>query len=134
MKLVRLFDEKLKMAESGADLRPLTTPEMIKHLEQFGIESELAQRKIRWMSGGQKSRLVMASAMWTRPHLIILDEPTNYLDNESMAALTHALKNFRGAVLLISHHEGFVNAICKEFWHLENGTVRVEVVKKPNEP
>mmetsp|Transcript_4636 Transcript_4636/g.8205 ORF Transcript_4636/g.8205 Transcript_4636/m.8205 type:complete len:1282 (-) Transcript_4636:1719-5564(-) len=130
IKMVRLFDEKLKVAASGADLRPLTTPEMIKHLEEFGINSDLAQRKIRWMSGGQKSRLVLAAAMWTRPHVIQLDEPTNYLDVESLAALTFALQNFRGGVVLISHHDGFVNAIAKEKWHLENGTVRVEMVSK----
>ncbi len=139
IKLVRLFDEKLKIIDSGADLRPLTAHEMIKHLADFGISSELAQRKIRWMSGGQKSRLVLGTAMWTRPHLIVLDEPTNYLDNESLAALTAALKGFRGGVLVISHHEGFVGAIAKELWHMEDdgqGTgrsIRVEVLKKPGE-
>jgi len=123
IKLVRLFDEKLKIAASGADLRPLTTPEMIAHMKEFGIPDELAQRKIRWMSGGQKSRLVLAAAMWTKPHLIALDEPTNYLDNETLAALTHALRNFRGGVITISHHEGFVNALAKELWHI----VRLEM-------
>mmetsp|Transcript_18953 Transcript_18953/g.33666 ORF Transcript_18953/g.33666 Transcript_18953/m.33666 type:complete len:1294 (+) Transcript_18953:105-3986(+) len=129
LKLVRLFDEKLKIADSGADLRPLTTPEMIKHLEDFGIDSELSQRKIRWMSGGQKCRLVIAAAMWTRPHLLVLDEPTNYLDRESLAALTFSLKTFRGGVILISHHTAFVDVLAKEIWHFENGGVRTEMLK-----
>ncbi|GBG29342.1 ABC transporter ATP-binding protein [Hondaea fermentalgiana] len=129
IKLVRLFDEELKFAASGADLRPVTTPEFIKHLAEFGIDSEIAQRKVRWMSGGQRARLVLAAAMWTCPHMIILDEPTNYLDQDTVAALTYALKTFRGSVVLISHHQGFVDAVANEKWHLENGTLRVESLK-----
>ena len=130
VKLCRMFDEKLKASASGMDIRPLTTPEMIKHLKEFGIPEDLATRKIRWMSGGQKSRLVLAAAMWSKPHLIALDEPTNYLDNETLAALTYALKSFRGGVVAISHHSGFVSALAKELWHVENGAVTVENVKK----
>jgi len=129
IKLVRLFDEKLKFASSGVDLRPVTTEEIIKHLKDFGIDSEIAQRKVRWMSGGQRARLVLAAAMWIKPHMIILDEPTNYLDAETIAALTFALKNFRGSVLLISHHEAFVDAIANELWHLRDGKVVVESLK-----
>ena len=130
VKLCRMFDEKLKASASGMDIRPLTTPEMIKHLKEFGIPEDLATRKIRWMSGGQKSRLVLAAAMWSKPHLIALDEPTNYLDNETLAALTYALKSFRGGVVAISHHPGFVSALAKELWHVQGGAVTVENVKK----
>ena len=56
------------------------------------------------MSGGQKCRLVLAASIWTKPHLIALDEPTNYLDNETLNALTIALQKFKGAILVISHH------------------------------
>ncbi len=61
--------------------------------------------RIKGMSGGQKCRLVLAAAVWTCPHLIALDEPTNYLDNETLNALTVALKKFKGAVIVISHHQ-----------------------------
>ena len=125
-----MFDEKLKASNSGLDIRPLTTPELIKHLKEFGIEETLAQRKIRWMSGGQKCRLVLAAAMWTRPHLIALDEPTNYLDNDTLAALTAALRSFRGGVITVSHHAGFVNALAKELWHVKDGMVSIEQVQR----
>mmetsp|Transcript_11404 Transcript_11404/g.22345 ORF Transcript_11404/g.22345 Transcript_11404/m.22345 type:complete len:1330 (-) Transcript_11404:130-4119(-) len=129
MKMVRLFDEELKFAASGADIRPTTTPEFIKHLAEFGIDADIAQRKVRWMSGGQRARLVLAAAMWTCPHMIILDEPTNYLDQDTVAALTYALKTFRGSVVLISHHQGFVDAVANELWHLKDGTLRSESLK-----
>jgi elongation factor 3 len=57
MKMVRNFDEKLKAMHSGMDLRPLTKEEVRLHLEQFGIDQDLAMGKIKRMSGGQKSRL-----------------------------------------------------------------------------
>ena len=75
------------------------------------------------MSGGQKSRLVLAAAMWTKPHVIALDEPTNYLDNDTLAALTQALKNFKGAVVTVSHNESFVAEISNEKWIVEDGKI-----------
>lgn len=135
MKLVRLFDEKLKFAASGVDLRPVTTPEIVKHLAQFGIDQGLALRKTRWLSGGQRARVVMAAALWTMPHLIIMDEPTNYIDNETLAALTFALKAFRGGVIVISHHQQFVDSLAKELWHLRKegdddfGSLTIESLK-----
>ena len=64
-----------------------------------------------YCSGGQKARLVLAAALWTRPHLIALDEPTNYLDNDTLAALTAALVAFKGAVVVVSHHASFVKVM-----------------------
>ena len=111
MKMVRNFDEKLKAMQSGMDLRPLTKEEVRMHLENFGIDEDLAMGKIRRMSGGQKSRLVLlAAAMWINPHVIALDEPTNYLDNDTLAALTNALALFKGGVIMISHNDAFVNS------------------------
>ena len=76
-KMTRHYDEKLKASQSGLDIRPLTSAEVYAHLSDFGISRELADGKIKRMSGGQKSRLVLAAAMWTKPHVIALDEPTN---------------------------------------------------------
>jgi ATP-binding cassette subfamily F protein 2 len=75
------------------------------------------------MSGGQKSRLVLAAAMWTKPHVIALDEPTNYLDNETLAALTEALRKFKGGVLTVSHNAGFVADLCTDSWRVYQGKV-----------
>ena len=128
MKMVRNFDEKLKAMQSGMDLRPLTKEEVRIHLENFGIDQDLAMGKIKRMSGGQKSRLVLAAAMWTNPHIIALDEPTNYLDNDTLAALTKALIDFKGGVITISHNEPFVHAVCDELWRVGDGVVVTEPV------
>ena len=108
---------------------PVPTPQPLVQLRlsspQFGINQELAHGKIRQMSGGQRQRLVLAAAFWTKPHLISLDEPTNYLDNDTLAALTQALKNFKGAVVTISHNQNFVAEISNEKWVVEDGQISV---------
>ena len=70
-----------------------------------------------------RSKLTLAAAFWTKPHLIALDEPTNYLDNDTLAALTQALKNFKGAVVTISHNEAFVQEIVNEKWVVADGEI-----------
>jgi ATP-binding cassette subfamily F protein 2 len=122
-KMTRHYDEKLKASQSGLDIRPLTSAEVYSHLADFGISQELADGKIKRMSGGQKSRLVLAAAMWTKPHVIALDEPTNYLDNETLQALTEALRKFKGGVLTVSHNAGFVADLCTDSWRVYQGKV-----------
>jgi len=123
MKLVRNYDELMKAKQSGMDLRPVTRVEVTKHLAEFGINEDLAMGKIKRMSGGQRSRLVLAAAMWSFPHIIAMDEPTNYLDNDTLAALTNALRKFKGAVMIISHNDAFVNHVCNEEWRVGEGKV-----------
>jgi len=60
---------------------------------------------------------------WTKPHFICLDEPTNYLDVETVDALAKALTNFRGGLIMIEPKTDFVDRICNELWNLEDGTV-----------
>jgi len=122
LKLVKAYDEKMAAMASGADQRPITTGEIKKHLKDFGINEVLATGKIKNLSGGQKSRLVLAAAMWSRPHLLALDEPTNYIDRETLAALADSLKTFNGGVFLISHNAAFVEEVCNEQWMVAGGT------------
>lgn len=58
------------------------------------------------VAGGQKVKVVLAAAMWNCPHLLVLDEPTNYLDRDSLGALADAIKVFEGGVVMISHNAG----------------------------
>ncbi len=58
------------------------------------------------MTGGQKVKVVLAAAMWNCPHLLVLDEPTNYLDRDSLGALADSIKLFEGGVVMISHNAG----------------------------
>merc|ERR1712146_446333 len=124
-KLIKNYDQRAQALESGMAIRPITAAEILAHLADFGVDSQLAHGKIRQMSGGQRQRLVICAAFWSKPHVIALDEPTNYLDNDSVAALTKALKDFKGAVLTVSENEAFVAEISNEKWVVENGSVTV---------
>jgi elongation factor 3 len=76
---------------------------------------------MRGLSGGQKVKVVLGAATWRRPHVVILDEPTNYLDRESLAALIESLKTFEGGVLVITHNQEFSQSICSEVWAMRDG-------------
>lgn len=65
--------------------------------------------------------VVMAAAMWNQPHILILDEPTNYLDRESLGALAGAIADFEGGVVIISHNNEFVSQLCPEEWVMDAG-------------
>jgi len=79
MKLVKHYDEKVKAMSAGLDVRPLTTDEVLKHLADFDINEDLARQKIKRLSGGQKSRLVLAAAMWTKRTSLLLLELFSWL-------------------------------------------------------
>jgi elongation factor 3 len=86
-------------------LRPLVRKEVEKHMADFGLEAEfVTHNTMRGLSGGQKVKVVLAAATWRRPHVVLLDEPTNFLDRESLAALIESLKAFEGGVLVITHN------------------------------
>ena len=69
---------------------------------------------MRGLSGGQRVKVVLAACSWQRPHLIVLDEPTNYLDRDSLGALSKALKSFEGGVIIITHSSEFTKDITEE--------------------
>jgi elongation factor 3 len=126
-KLVEQMDIKVAAMSAGLDVRPLLNAEIQSHLDDFCLEAEYGTHGlIRRLSGGQKVKLVLAAAMWNRPHVLVLDEPTNYLDREALGALTRAIKDFGGGVLIISHNSEFTNALCSEEWLVEKGKVIVE--------
>jgi elongation factor 3 len=121
-KLVQQADARIAAMAAGLDLRPLVTAEIQGHLDDYALEAEFGTHgTIRRLSGGQKVKLVLAGAMWNRPHLLVLDEPTNYLDREALGALTQAIKGFGGGVIIISHNKEFTDAICTETWLVKDG-------------
>ncbi|KAH7049650.1 P-loop containing nucleoside triphosphate hydrolase protein [Linnemannia elongata] len=124
-KLVQAFDDK-EAARAGAWTRSLTAVEVEKHLGDLGLPAEFATHNhINGLSGGQKVKVVLAAAMWLNPHILVLDEPTNYLDRDSLGALTEALRDFGGGVVIISHHRDFTDAICTETWSIQAGELTV---------
>jgi ATP-binding cassette, subfamily F, member 3 len=76
------------------------------------------------MSGGEKARLVLAMIVWQRPNLLLLDEPTNHLDMSAREALSVALNEFEGTVLLVSHDRGLLRTVCDGFWLVSQSQVR----------
>lgn len=83
------------------------------HYLDVGLEIEFSvHSQIRSLSGGQKVKVVLGAAVWMNPHIIILDEPTNYLDRDSLGALADAIREFGGGILLVSHHLDFTTALC----------------------
>ena len=97
--------------------------ELRGHLSQCGVITELQNVPALALSGGQKSRVAMAAVSYQKPHLIILDEPTNNLDLESCEALADAIENFQGGVVLVSHDQFFVERVAREVIVIENGEV-----------
>ncbi|KAJ2394684.1 ATP-binding cassette, regulator of translational elongation [Coemansia sp. RSA 2559] len=87
-----------------------------RHLGAFGISGMTGLQEISTLSGGQKSRVTFAGLAMQQPHFLVLDEPTNHLDMESIDALTAALKQFSGGVVLVSHDERFIDSVCTEMW------------------
>jgi len=129
-KVVIACDERIAAKAAGLDQRPLTRREVARHCEAFGIDEEMCcNRQIRGFSAGQKVRLSLAAMFWTKPHLIALDEPTNYLDVETVEALAKALNTFRGGIVMIEPKSDFVARICNEKWHMEDGLITVEKLK-----
>lgn len=122
-KLVQEFDDH-EASREGLGYRNLDPKEINKHFEDIGLDTEIANHnQISGLSGGQKVKVVLAGAMWNNPHLLVLDEPTNFLDRDALGGLAMAIREFKGGVVMISHNEEFVGALCPEQMHIADGRV-----------
>ena len=107
-------------------LRPGEPPAKIRaRLGAAGIGADIVENTVERLSGGQKARLLMAMAAIDAPHILILDEPTNHLDIESREALVHALNDYQGAVILVSHDPHLVETVADRLWIVRHGAVNV---------
>ena len=125
-KLVEREDEK-QAAMAGLMTKQLTQPSVEQHLANFGVDPESASHtQLSQLSGGMKVKVVLAASMWQNPHILILDEPTNYLDRDGLGALVLALKDYEGGVLIISHNKEFCDGVATEKWIMNKGYLRIE--------
>merc|ERR1719194_359569 len=133
LKMVQREDEK-QAAAAGLQTKQLTQPGIEKHLANFGVDAASASHtQINQLSGGMKVKVVLAAAMWQNPHILILDEPTNYLDREGLGALVLAIKDYKGGVLIISHNKEFCDSVATEKWIMKGGYLRIEGESKAEE-
>ncbi len=98
--------------------------ELRNFLGGFNFEGDMATAAIGPLSGGEKARLALALIVWQRPNLLLLDEPTNHLDLETREALTVALAQFEGTLVLVSHDRHLLRATTEEFLIVADGTLR----------
>merc|ERR1719327_2442143 len=122
-KLVCKKDEQ-EAAAAGLLSKPLTQPGVEKALKDFGLDSESASHSpLGSLSHGQRVKVVICASCWQNPHIIILDEPTNYLDRDGLGALVRGLGEFQGGVVIISHNTEFTDSVCTQKWIMEKSEV-----------
>ncbi|MBK1873965.1 ATP-binding cassette domain-containing protein [Marinobacter sp. 1-3A] len=105
-------------------LSPKASEQSIRNfLGGFDFHGDEALSPIRSFSGGEKARVALAVIAWQKPNLLLLDEPTNHLDLEMRQALTMALQNFEGAIVVVSHDRHLLRNTVDEFWLVNDGRV-----------
>ena len=102
---------------------PSREQDLRSYLGTFNFSGDMVKQSVGSMSGGEKARLVLAMIVWQRPNLLLLDEPTNHLDLATREALSMALNEFEGTVMLVSHDRALLRAVCDEFWMVGRGAV-----------
>merc|ERR1719396_113234 len=121
-KIVAKKDEQ-EAAAAGLLSKPLTQPGVEKALKDFGLDAEAASHSpLGSLSHGQRVKVVICASCWQNPHIVILDEPTNYLDRDGLGALVRGLETFQGGVVIISHNEEFTNTVCTQKWVMEKSS------------
>ena len=103
---------------------PAREQELRDFLGRFRFVGEMVQQAVGSLSGGEKARLVLAMLVWQRPNLLLMDEPTNHLDLTTREALSMALNEFEGTVMLVSHDRALLRETCDEFWLVAKGQVQ----------
>ena len=108
-----------------ARLAPQTREQELRnYLGGFGFGGDRVMDKVEPMSGGEKARLALSLIVWQKPNLLLLDEPSNHLDVETREALTTALAEFGGSMLLVSHDRHLLRTTVDSFWIVADGGVQ----------
>ncbi|CAN5358016.1 ATP-binding cassette domain-containing protein [soil metagenome] len=119
--MIRLVKEVSAAGKLGS--QPTREQDLRSFLGNFNFGGDMVKQAVGSMSGGEKARLVLCMIVWQRPNLLLLDEPTNHLDLATREALSMALNEFEGTVMLVSHDRALLRAVCDEFWMVSRGGV-----------
>ena len=117
------LDPDKSLVEEIRQVRPMYEQQAVRHLGQFLFPYELARKRVRELSGGERSRLQLAKLMLSDANFLLLDEPTNNLDLASCEVLENALDEFEGTVLVISHDRYFLDRVVDRIVELEDGAL-----------
>ena len=105
-------------------MKGFAEPKVRASLGKFGFDKDKADTKVGELSGGEKARLLFCLMSYDAPHIMLLDEPTNHLDMDAREALTQALNNYTGAVILVSHDPHLVETVADRLWLVADGTCK----------
>ncbi|HEY3048254.1 MAG TPA: ATP-binding cassette domain-containing protein [Polaromonas sp.] len=119
--MIRLVKEVTAAGKIGS--QATREQDLRAFLGMFNFGGDMVKQAVGSMSGGEKARLVLCMIVWQRPNLLLLDEPTNHLDLATREALSMALNEFEGTVMLVSHDRALLRAVCDEFWMVSQGGV-----------
>jgi ATP-binding cassette, subfamily F, member 3 len=119
--MIRLVKETTAAGKMSS--QPTREQDLRSFLGMFNFSGDMVKQSVGSMSGGEKARLVLCMIVWQRPNLLLLDEPTNHLDLATREALSMALNEFEGTVMLVSHDRALLRAVCDEFWMVSQGGV-----------
>lgn len=125
MTVAEYAEEKLRSGKFSAAILAKASGNVRQYLGAFGLGGRQALQKIGKLSGGERMRLCFATVLADECHLLILDESTNHVDIETLDAMSEALNEFDGSVLMVSHNQYFLSGFCNELWVLENGHLSV---------
>ena len=121
-----ILDSEATPLQHLARLAPDAREQMLRnYLAQFGFSGSRVNENIAPFSGGEKARLALSLILWHKPNLLVLDEPSNHLDVETREALTRALAEYEGSLLLVSHDRQLLRTTVDQFWLVANGQVTI---------
>jgi ATPase subunit of ABC transporter with duplicated ATPase domains len=123
---MELLKPEQSVWETLQDAFPLSSVGTLRTLAGcFGFSGEDVDKKCKFLSGGEKARLVMARMLFDPPNFLVLDEPTNHLDLQTKAMLIKALKNYEGTLLFVSHDRHFLAELSNRVLELTPDGVHV---------
>jgi len=116
MTVIEYAEENLSSGEVCSSIASKASGNIRQYLGMFGLGGGHANRLIQALSGGERMRLCFATVLASTVHVLALDEATNHIDLETMDSLSNALKDWQGAIIMVSHNQSFLSGFCNELW------------------